>query len=93
MWLRDEIDGSPFFAEDNGLFNLEDIQEFTTLDVEGPELKIFSQPGSSSSATVDSGNRTSAPPPVFKSVIATKKGANHSIKVRIRWLGSDAILK
>ena len=45
---------------------------------------MFSQPGSSSSATVDSGSRTSAPPPVFKSVIASKKGANHSIKVRVR---------
>ena len=69
MWLRDGIDGTPFFAEENGHFHFEGIQEYTTLDVEGPELRMFSQPGSSSSVTVDSGSRTSAPPPVFKSVI------------------------
>ena len=78
MWLRDRVDSSAFFAEENGSFSLDSIADFTTLDVEGPELR---QPGLSSSVTVDSANRSSNQLPVFKSVVGTKKGAIHSIKV------------
>ena len=56
MCLRDRVDSSAFFVEENGSFSLDSIADFTTLDVEGPELR---QPGLSSSVTVDSANRSS----------------------------------
>lgn len=82
MWLRDGIEGTAYFAEENGQFDFSNLEPFTTLDVEGPDLRT-SQP-SSSNITVDSVNpRTSTPHPLFKSVVASKKGPIHSIKVSI----------
>ena len=80
VWLRDGVDGTAYFPEEDGSFSLHAIDQYTTLDVEGPEL-VVQQSGSSSSMSVavDSSNSR----PAFKSVIPAKKMSTHSIKVRV----------
>ena len=77
VWLRDGMDGTAYFPEEDGSFFLQGIDTFTSLDVEGLDFApLDQQPGpSSSQAAAD-------PRPVFKSVIASKKGPSHPVKVR-----------
>ncbi len=67
--------------DNEGNFPLENIDPYTTLDVEGVETPIT---GSNSATSSTSSVPASRPPPIFKSVLAPKKGALHSVKVS-RW--------
>ena len=71
------MDGTAYFPEEDGSFVLRGIDTFTCLDVEGPDFPhLDQQPGPSSSIQA-----VADPRPVFKSVIASKKGPSHPVKV------------
>lgn len=82
MWLKDRVDGTAYFPEENGHFNLEAIHPYGTLEVEGPEILREGNMRSGSSSVDCLQPRSSAVlTPAFKSVVASKKSANHSVKV------------
>ena len=81
VWLRDDCDGTAFFPQENGNFNLssQGISPFAALVVEGPPMLASPLPRSTniprqpSSLTVSS-TPTSSPslPPPFHSVTAKR---------------------
>ena len=90
-WLRDEIDDTHYFPDDNGQFNLQEeaISPFTTLIVEGPPILSTTAedtaPSTSSRCTTTGGvhgpsSSLSSTSPTFRSVTATHKKA-YNIKI------------
>ena len=76
IWLKDDVDGTVIFPEEDGTFNLENINQYTVFDVEGSEMRAST---GSNSVSVDSATSSR---PTFKSVIAPKKApTSYSIKV------------
>ena len=99
-WLRDECDGSVYFPDQDGQFNLQDttLTPYSTLVVEGPtasglNMRMGFSPAiragvqSSLSAPQQSQHaspligRGGPPPPMFRSVVASKKAPVTLIKV------------
>ena len=91
-WLQDECDGTAYFPQEGGQFNLHSLglAPYATLIVEGPEITA-SMPSPRTSnlppprpLTVSSTNHSSMPslpPPSFRSVTAPKRVASFSLKV------------
>ena len=90
-WLRDEIDDTHYFPDENGQFNLQEeaISSFTTLIVEGPTISSTTAtgtaPSTSSRCTTAGGvhgpsSSLSSTSPTFRSVTAAHKKA-YNIKI------------
>ena len=81
-WLKDECDGTANFPEmEDGRFNLQNIQPYTTLIVEGPTVNGFTPGALNFSGRGQSVvPATSLPAPIYHSVTASKK-VTISIKV------------
>ena len=94
VWLKDDITGKAYFPGEDGSFHLADIAEYITLTVEGPDLsQSTSLPRranpfqrsslySASSSTVSSTpSGTSPATPIFRSVVAPRKGSTFCVKI------------
>lgn len=74
--------GLAFFADESGVFNLDQVPSYTSLDVEGGIAQPVAANRAGPSTAVASSTAAGAGPPVFKSVVATKNiSAAHNIKV------------
>ena len=96
-WLRDECNGSVYFPDPDGQFNLEDnrMTPYSTLVVEGPtasglNMRTSFSPASNSTAVNISSSSSrqsvlpqhkSPGPPMFRSVVAPKKAPMALIKI------------
>lgn len=95
-WLRDECDGSVYFPDQDGQFNLQDnnVAPYSTLVVEGPtasglNMRMGFSPaaraGGQSALPPQQSSHVVSPspsaPPMFRSVIAPKKAPTTLIKI------------
>lgn len=84
MWLQDNCDGTAYFPQE-GHFHLErvGVPLYAVLIVEGPEIRGqgTTAPRQPLSMTVTTPTSGPLPPPVFKSVISTRKGPAVTLKV------------
>ena len=77
MWLKDDCDGTAFFAEtEDEHFNLQNVPPYVTLVVEGPTVSGFTARGRGQSVIP----ATPLLVPIYRSVTASKK-LTISIKV------------
>lgn len=93
-WLNDECDGTAYFPQEGGNFNLHTLGLglYVTLIVEGPEIAAAAAPSPAPRTsnlppprppvTISSThNASTLPPPLFRSVTAPRCGATFSLKV------------
>ena len=93
VWLKDDITGKVYFPEEHGSFHLADIEGYPTLTVEGPDMSqstslprrgnpFLRATSSTVSSTLSAGSSGSSPgAPIFRSVVAPRKGSTLCVKI------------